>query len=104
MVANGKQAPRRCGSGLEMLRCRNRLELDVKDTSEATKDPRLSVSSSCGVSQLVAEVSGKESSQASSESLPRQRTAIITTLQSMQPAPTNFRGFGASLKRAVCAT
>mmetsp|Transcript_50960 Transcript_50960/g.121939 ORF Transcript_50960/g.121939 Transcript_50960/m.121939 type:complete len:228 (+) Transcript_50960:136-819(+) len=98
----GRQDPSRCGVGVLLYTVplrRSRPDFP-KDTSEATKEPRLSVSSAVDAGLCS---SARDASRSSAVSWSRHRTAIITTLDSMNPAPSSFRGVGASLKIVVCA-
>ena len=94
----GKQDPIRCGVGLVsdvLLRRRSRPNLEPKETSDATKEPRLMVSSS-SVGSAASMHDGSTGSGSSGMSLAWQRRAMITTLNSMHPAPMSFKGRGAS--------
>ena len=98
-VATGRAAPILCTRSCVLVvkrlrRSRTRLEEEQKDTSEATKEPKLSVSSIASV----AAVSVSETFGSSQGSALLQGTAISTTLRSMAPAPRTVSSCGSSCK------
>ena len=104
----------RSAKAVALGKCRaRRRTFERNETSDATKDPRLSVSS---VSSTTASDSSDAPLLASASTLSEEQVfgsgcgfwflegiAIKTTLSNMHPAPSKVKACGISLKNMICA-